>query len=174
MPSHRVSLPALIASGALTAALFSACGAPATIRPKATAPLTMALHLDRTRAKVGPSISGVAVLTNHTTRALTSRGCLVIEVGLANSSIPFDPAFVDSLCLRTNRFPPGARTIKIAVLTTYLSCAQNPLGVSTSHPACTATGMPPLPPGQYSTKVVAIGLPPGTALPSTTQVTLSP
>jgi hypothetical protein len=137
--------------------------------------LTMQVVLDRTRVVAGTIISGVVVLTNTTPGPVSVTYCPdggLVEVGLMNSHIPFDPAISTVYCSATLQLPPGPSDFPIQVLTTYQSCVETGAEAVPSPPSCTRSGPPPLPSGKYWTAVVSIsGL--SSATPSGTPIAVT-
>ena len=152
--------------------------APVPHTTPALTPITIRISLAQTRVIAGTSITGEAVLTNTTSKSITVEGCFAggwPQVGLVNSNITFEPAIPANLCLTTIRLPPGPNRFPFDVVTHYQACVQSGGGSpSTNMPPCTTTGAPALPAGNYTTKVITNGLPPGTPTPQPISVTLLP
>jgi hypothetical protein len=165
-----------VAAATFAGFLLAACGAAATT-PSA-GPITIRVNLNHIAAIAGRSIDGVALVTNHTSKAIASSVCEsgdLLQVGLTNSQVPFDPASAMDPCFHRIRLRPGMTRIPFTVLSTYLSCAQVAQGVTPNNPMCTSvSGMPSLPSGQYETQVVVWGLSSGYQISNSVAVTLSP
>jgi hypothetical protein len=140
--------------------------------------LTMQVVLDRTRVVAGTTISGEVVLTNTTPGPVSVTYCPdigLVEVGLMNSHIPFDPAISTVYCSDTIQLPPGPSDFPIHVITTYQSCVGTGAAAVPTPPSCTPSGPPPLPSGKYWTAVVSTsGLSPATPTGTPIAVTLLP
>ena len=165
---------------------LAACGTPShdprphnNARPTpsaARAPVTIRLHLDQTEVVPGTAIRGVATLTNNTRRTITVETCAAdgwVDVGLSNQHIGFEPAYMGVACAPTVHLAPGPNRFPVAVATTYGACTQSATYATSQEPACSSNGLPPLPAGIYTPKVVAIGLPAGTYVAVPTTVVLS-
>lgn len=165
--------------------LLTGCGTANGAHPSRTAlqsastsyPISVELILNRSRVPNGTPILGRAVLTNRGSTAVTVEQCAIdgwLFTGLANSHIPFDPAVSSVACRPSVKLVPGKNRFPIRILTTYESCLQAS-GQSVVHvPLCmVGNRLPPLPPGTYETKVVIFGLPSGTAMPRSINVTLT-
>jgi hypothetical protein len=140
--------------------------------------LTMQVVLDRTRVVAGTTISGEVVLTNTTPGPVSLTDCPdvgLVQVGLMNSHIPFDPAISAIYCSQTIQLPPGPSDFPIQVLTTYQACVETGGEAVPSPPSCTRSGPPPLPSGNYwTTIVITSGLPSATPTGTPIAVTLLP
>ena len=149
--------------------LFKRLVAPAKVStPTSTtvlAPVEIQLLLDRTQVTAGTPIRGEAMLTNTTGRTITVETCAAdgwLSVGLTNheaSSIPLSPAIA---CAPTVRLSPGLSRFPITISSDFQSCTQTSSQATPQLPVCTSQGEPPLPAGQYLTKIVIAGLPTGT------------
>jgi len=160
--------------------------APVPHTTPALTPITIRISLAQTRVIAGTSITGEAVLTNTTSKSITFEGCLAHgwpQVGLVNSKITFGGFTMADLCLGTIRLSPGPNRFPFDVMTHYQACVESgggspstnmPPCTTTGAPAFTTTGAPALPAGNYTTKVIANGLPPGTPTPQPISVTLLP
>src|SRR5450759_1291591 len=160
--------------------------APVPHTTPALTPITIRISLAQTRVIAGTSITGEAVLTNTTSKSITVEGCFADgwpQVGLVNSKITFGSVTPANLCLTTIRLPPGPNRFPFDVVTHYQACVQSgggspstnmPPCTTTGAPAFTTTGAPALPAGNYTTKVITNGLPPGTPTPQPISVTLLP
>lgn len=146
------------------------------------APLTVRIELDRTSVPAGTPITGTAIVTNNTGHPLLISDChgVWLQVGLASGAIPFVPGWLDCLSVPGTKMPVGTMTMPITVATTYNACTSRAGSATADDPACIhgkhgAAGMPPLPPGTYSTQA-AILLPDGVPVstPNTVDVTLTP
>jgi hypothetical protein len=140
---------------------------------------TIRVSLDQMRVAAGQPIYGQAVVTNTTARPIPVQTCSTgtgwVLVGLTNGTIPYDPFFADDACA-PSQLAPGPHRYRVAVATFYQWCL-GPGGESPLIPVpkCLPDGgPPPLPAGTYITKVVAEGLPPGTAEAPPVTVTLLP
>jgi hypothetical protein len=131
------------------------------------APRAIRVHvsLDRLQAVSGRPINGSIVLTNMTNADLTVESCAAngwLSVGLHGpvDSYPFSHTAIR--CAPTVRLVPGPNRFPITVITTYAACTEaEPSGGAAptrTAPACTESGLPPLPGGEYSTKVDIVGL----------------
>ncbi len=140
--------------------------------------LTMQVVLDRTRVVAGSTINGEVVLTNTTPGPVSVTYCPdsgLVEVGLMNSHVPFDPAISAVYCSAILQLPPGPNDFPIQVLTTYQSCIGTGAAAVPTPPSCTPSGPPPLPSGNYWTAVVSTsGLSPATPSGTPIEVTLLP
>ena len=152
--------------------------APVPHTTPALTPITIRISLAQTRVIAGTSITGEAVLTNTTSKSITVEYCAAdgwLEVGLVNSKITFEPANPAVACPPSIRLSPGPNRFPFDVVTHYQACVQSGGGSpSTNMPPCTTTGAPALPAGNYTTKVITNGLPPGTPTPQPISVTLLP
>jgi hypothetical protein len=135
------------------------------------------IELDQTTAPAnGEPISGTLFVDNETGAPIViSDACNGWHaVGLANDQVHFDPAWTQVACASDN-LPLGVTAIPISVSTTYISCAMR--GPEPSMPACVGPAhdhAPPLPPGEYTTKVVFRGLSHDLTLGPSVDVTLTP
>jgi hypothetical protein len=159
--------------------LFKRLVAPAKVSTPtgtaALAPVEIQLVLDRTQVTAGTPIRGEARLTNTTGRAITVETCASngwLSVGLTNAQVSYDPATVGNVCGPTVRLSPGLNRIPIVISSSFLACTQTSSQATPQLPVCTSQGEPPLPAGQYLTKIVTTGLPAGTRLPSAIKVRL--
>ena len=152
----------------LGAGLLAGCGSDTS-----TAPLSVQIQLGQHQVPGGTPISGVAILTNNTSKSIPLDTCPQdwFQVGLANGEIHFEPGTPLDLCRVSNgHVAPGSHRVPLEVETLYSGCSGTP---SPSAPACTPFGIPPLPPGRYEVKVIMSGLPPGTPLPASDWVTVT-
>jgi hypothetical protein len=146
----------------------SSTASTATQPAPALMPVTIRITLDHTRVVAGTAIKGEAVLTNTTSKAITVESCAAdgwFEVGLVNSNVGFDPANPLIVCRPSVQLSPGPNRFPLTVVTTYQGCAQLGGSATTDDPPCATDGLPPLPVGSYSTKVITSGLPAGTPSP---------
>ena len=147
---------------------------PTTPATPSTA-VTIRIMLPRTRVVAGPTINGTALITNNTSKTITVEACAAdgwIDVGLVNHKITFDPATSSVACAPTVHLTPGLNRMPITVTTTFQSCSPTDAHISVNHPRCTSTGMPLLPVGHYTTKVITSGLPSDIPTPQPVSVTL--
>lgn len=169
-----MSIPATLGSGPVGASISRGS-------PGAKAPITIRVKLQRTRVVAGTPINGMAILTNERDKPILVQQCAKdgwLAVGLTNKKIDFSPASGLVGCPPSVVLKPGPNRVSLKVVTTYQSCLQ-PGGESTTFtPKCLSPGssspLPPLPPGRYKTKVVAIGLPSNIALSRSVAVNLLP
>jgi hypothetical protein len=127
----------------------------------ASAPLTVRIHLDETRVPMGRALRGEVIYTNATRSTLTVTGCPAITIGLARPNLPFDPAVTTEWCVASTRVAPGSHRQPITGYTTYTGCGGGP---ASAEPSCPRFGIPLLPLGAYSVKVLTSGLPKGTVV----------
>jgi hypothetical protein len=173
----RLSAIALAVLG-LAAGALSACSTVEHRALEQTA-IVITLSLQRTDARAGGVIPGVATLTNKTGAPITVHACARngwLDVGLASPSIPYRPGNGLVGCPPTVHLKPGPNRFPIKIWTTYLECTPHRTAVSRAEdlPLCVPKGMPALPAGHYVTSIVAAGLPPNTSTPTPTAVTLLP
>ena len=173
-----VVAPLASGCGAITSAHSTTTSVP-SIGKRPSGPvqtsLSVAISLSANQGRAGQSIPGTASITNSSGRSIQVTACSrsdLILVGLANERVHFEPIIPAIACTRKIPLAPGVTSVPITILTSYMSCAQVPAGVTKDNPPCAPTGMPPLPPGRYTTKVYLWGLPSGTALPTPTTVIL--
>ena len=167
---HRgVAAAVALAGATLVTALLGGCTTQPAASPRASGPLTVHIHLDRTRVTAGLNLSGYALLTNNTRRPLALEGCPDewLLVGLESASIPFNPAIADDCFGKTPIAPLGTRRVAVSVSTTYTGCGGGQAG-----PPCPKFGAPQLPLGVYRVKVVQLGLPKGTTVALAAAVTI--
>jgi hypothetical protein len=121
----------------------------------------------------------VAIITNNTTQPITIKNeqCTVdwgLAVGLVNQQVTFYPGFAASACSGPEaQLEPGSSRYPFTIETTYLGCS--PAAADTIDPnpiICTPHGLPDLPVGHYTTKIVLLGFPKTTEFPPPTAVTL--
>jgi hypothetical protein len=139
------------------------------------APVEIQLVLDRTQVTAGTPIRGEALLTNTTGRTITVQTCAAdgwLSVGLTNQEVSYKPLSPLIACSPTVRLLPGLNRFPITISSVFQGCTQTSSQATPQLPACTSRGAPPLPAGQYLTKIVTTGLPAGTRLPSAIKVTL--
>ena len=158
---------------------LAGCSKSGTQSSKPFAPITVRLELSRTSVTAGTPIKGVAVITNNTTRPITIRNeqCTVdwgLAVGLVNQRVSFYPGFAASACAGPEaQLEPGTSRYPFTILTTYLGCSPTAADTTDPHPIiCTPHGIPPLPVGHYTTKIVWLGFPKKTEFSPPTVVTL--
>ena len=125
----------------------------------------------------GTSIEGEAIVTNTTSRSVLVQQCAAdgwLFVGLVNGKVSFYPTSPLIACSPSIQLHPGRNRFPITVATTYQECLQ-PGGKSTTYvPPCVHTsGLPSLPTGNYTTKVVAVGLPARTSTPRPIMITVT-
>lgn len=151
------------AAGPNTSAAASAPRVPAGA-------IMVALDLTQRVVRAGGTLDAALVITNTTHSPIDILGCpkTWLSVGLANSQIPFQP--VGSL----EQCPPyslaaGSTRFAVKVLASYQFFPDPCTSQST---ACHVVP-PPLPPGDYVTRVYTQGLPAGTPAPSPVQVVVT-
>ena len=162
---------------ALGIMFLSGCGTASAGRSTPAAQVEIHIKLDQTRIAGGSTIKGQATLTNTTSKTILVQQCAAdgwLVVGLMNRKIPFDPAMPLIACPPSIRLHPGPNRFPITVATTYQECLQ-PDGQSTTYlPPCVhANGLPSLPAGLYTTKVVTYGLPARTPTPRPITITVN-
>lgn len=156
-------------------ATLAGCGPPwadSSGPPRRPTPVTIHIHLDRTRVTAGKSIKGDAVLINSTSKAITVQQCAIdgwLQVGISSPKSPFRAAMGLVACPPSVRLRPGTNRFPITILTTAQECQQHNGQSKPDGPPCP----PPLPAGTYRTKVVTVGLPRSTPTPESIQVTLT-
>lgn len=165
-----LGLGASLSSSVGPGASGSSCGAHPCV--------TDQLVLNRTEVVAGNPIHGSLVIVNLTGRTidLTSMCHLSADVILANDNVRQQPIVAAVLCIRVPPWTmgPGLKRIPVTVLTTFLSCTDDPQAATAGDPACgNRVGLPPLPAGQYKAVFVE---PPGEHLPhpEPISVTLTP
>lgn len=134
-------------------------------------PIKIGLILSRTTVAAGAPIRAVVTVTNTTKATITFDGVCPdinqsLAVGLTNARVLFVPAVATPACAHGPPLHPGTSRFPITIATTYNECTQSKAQATPQMPPCASTGMPPLPPGTYVTKVVGVGLPSGTVLPA--------
>lgn len=173
--SKRVAASLVALLGAATGALLILIPS-VTSGATPTTPLTIRILLGQTRVTAGQTIKGFAVITNRTSKRITVEACALdgwLDVGIANKAITYDPATSAVACAPTVHLNPGVNGFPIRVVTTFQSCIQPGGGPTTvNDPPCGRNGIPPLPAGHYTTKVITFGLPAGTPAPAPVAVTL--
>jgi hypothetical protein len=127
--------------------------------------LSVRIRLSQTSVSAGQPIHGVAVVTNSNAHTVLIVTChhQWIQVGLTGATVPFEAPF--HLC-RDNpgtTVQPGTSRMPITIQTTYPACTPTPRSATARMPACLRPGPhryadmpPPLPPGHYFTKTVAL------------------
>jgi hypothetical protein len=146
------------------------------------APIRVSLSLVHHRVAAGQTIKGTVVLTNGSSRSILVNTCAEdgwLEVGLKGHGYTFEETSSLVACKPTVRLKPGANRFPVVVLTSYETCQQPPEAPSRALPACVSTGssateLPPLPVGTYSTTVYITGLSHLTQTPNRLEVTLEP
>ena len=140
------------------------------------APVEIRLVLSTTHVAAGTPIRGEALLTNTTGRTITVNACAAdgwLYVGLTNSQVSYDPLSLMMACRPTVHLRSGVNRFAIAISTKFQTCTQRSSEATPQLPACIPPKtMPPLPVGEYVTKVITSGLPHGTQLPPAIRVTL--
>jgi hypothetical protein len=178
LPSNRLSawLIALACCG-----LIAGCGttapisAPTTRSSSATAAVTIQIALTPTHVIAGKPLDGTAIVTNHTSKEIIVNACAQdgwLVVGLINAKIEFDPPNPLIACAPSIRLKAGSNRFPVTIMTTYQMCANSP-PYAENVPACVPSGLPPLPAGTYTTKVVTAGLPSDTPQPKSIRVKLA-
>jgi len=159
--------------------LLGGCSSTGTPTSKPSASITVRLELSRTTVKAGTPIKGVAVITNNTTQPIRIKNyqCTVdgrLAVGLVNQHVSFYPGFAASACSGPEALlEPGSGRYQFTIYTTYLGCSPTAADSIEPNPIiCTPHGIPPLPVGHYTTKIVLLGFPKSTEFPPPTAVTL--
>lgn len=140
------------------------------------APLTIQIELVGYRVRAGDQIRGKALIDNTTGKKLTVKACAAdgwLIVGLTNSHVRFDAVSPGIACKPSVQLKPGLNPFPITISTRYVACTERSRP-TVQLPLCTSSRMPPLPPGRYITKLITVGLPAGTQLPSPIRVTLLP
>lgn len=140
------------------------------------ATLTIRIELAGNRVRAGDEIHGTVLIDNTTGKKITVKACAAdgwLIVGLANSHVRFDSVSPGIACNPSVQLKAGPNRFPVTISTRYMACTQK------SHPTvqlplCTSSGMPPLPSGRYVTKIITVGLPARTQLPSPIRVTLLP
>jgi|ERR1700733_5112541 len=173
----------LVPLGLLTLALVApAPVAGASNRP--SPPIKVHITLSEQEVVAGQPISGTVVFTNTTHRPVTVNTCALngwLAVRLTGNVVDSYPGVGSLLvtCPPSIRLVPGPNRFPVKVITTYGDCIQpQPGGTAPSPivPYCTAdksgTASPPLPAGQYSTKLHVVGLDGMTQPPNRVVVTL--
>ena len=133
--------------------------------------LTLQLRLDSSTADAGTQLRGFAILSNGTDRSIPWYTCPrgAVLVGLTRPGIAFNPAIATDACFsKTVLRPRSSLRIAVSIWTGYQGCG----GPSQPVPVCPHDGIPLLPLGSYSVKVLNWGLPPHTAVLATPKVTL--
>jgi hypothetical protein len=143
--------------------------------------ITIRVKLERQRVVAGTPVKATAVLTNRSAKPILVQQCAKdgwLAVGLTNKKIDFSPASALVGCPPSVVLKPGPNRFPLKVVTTYQSCLQAGGESTTFIPKClssrSSSPLPPLPPGRYSTKVVALGLPSNTTLSRSVVVNLLP
>jgi hypothetical protein len=139
-------------------------------------PVSVQVRLNVTSIRSGHSIHGTAILTNASSKSILiqSFNCYQwLYVGLANKTIPYDPAVPTSACPNSVTLKHGANRVPITVSTKYYHCVQGPQKGTIEVPRCTKLGMPALPKGSYHVVVLTNGLPQFAPYTSRIRVTLS-
>lgn len=158
---------AVIVAVALCASVLVGCTGKGAGR--STQPLTVQIRLSGTSVRAGEPLRGVAVVTNPNDRPLVIVTCnhIWLQVGLTGAKVSF-PAVWD-LC-RDNpgtAVRPGTSRLPVTIQTTYPACTPHVRPASARLPVCLHPDHnptePPLPPGIYFTKTVALS-PPGTSV----------
>jgi hypothetical protein len=137
--------------------------------------VSVRLRLSMTHQHAGRPIAGTAYIWDNTSRPYVVNSCASdgwLFIGLEHGDISFDPAVATGACGPTVHLKPGLNRFPIEVQTTYSSCARAQNGVTRDHPPCTTHVAPPLPPGNYATKLVVLGLPRETLMPHAISVVL--
>ncbi|MGD0983260.1 MAG: hypothetical protein ABSA65_05490 [Acidimicrobiales bacterium] len=151
-----------------------------SLRPSSSSsrpsPVEIRLVLSTAQVIAGTPIRGEALLTNTTGRTITVNTCAVdgwLFVGLTNNQVSYDAFRFLVACHPTIHLRPGVNRFAVSISTTFQGCTQTRSEATPQLPACIPPETPPpLPVGEYTTKVVTFGLPHGTQLPSPIRVTL--
>lgn len=169
--SKRVA--ALVALLVAATWVFSILIPSDTASASTASPLSIRILLRQTRVTAGQTITGFAAINNKSSKPITVEACALdgwIYVGLTNKTITYDPAVATVACEPTVQLHPGVNGFPIEVLTIFLHCGGKP--VTLNDPPCGRNGIPPLPAGHYTTKVITFGLPARTPAPAPIAVTL--
>jgi hypothetical protein len=169
MRSRRALAAVVVAVLALVAVVTPASATSKT-------PVSVQVKLNVTSIRSGHSIHGTAILTNASSKSILiqSFNCYQwLYVGLANKTIPYDPAVPTSACPNSVTLKPGANRVPITVSTKYYHCVQGPQKGTVEVPHCTKLGMPALPKGSYHVVVLTNGLSRFAPYTSRVRVTLS-
>ena len=128
---------------------------PANLYPAIAGKVAVYVHVASTRVVAnGQPITVEVVLVNDLGRSFEVTGACDgwLDVGLANRTIAFEPAYADVGC-SNDTIPTGVTTLTRTVETTYYGCSQDPTAKATANfPICTGSAhdqIPPLPPGTY-------------------------
>lgn len=125
--------------------------------------LIIRLELSRTTAPAnGTPIPATLAVINHTGHPVPvpGRSSLTatsgpdgwIQIGLTSPDIPYEPLFEANRREPAAELPVGTSTYETVVSTSWYACGGGP-----PFPDCTGgSGMPPLPAGTYTTKLVTI------------------
>ena len=108
--------------------------------------LSTRLVLDSTTVKAGGVLSGHIAIENNTGRPVVASGCGSIFQVLLTSRT-YQPSAVWPTCVQAITIPTGPSSNPVSVQARYNACSQS--GPSGTLPACTPTGSPPLPIGDY-------------------------
>jgi hypothetical protein len=155
---------------AITIALLSISWGISGASATSKSPISIRFTLDTTHMKAGTTIHGTAFLTNSSSKTLMVESCALdgwLFVGLANKTIPFNPAVSAVGCLPSVKLKPGVNRFRITVWSMYQECSAH------GTPRCPKSGMPGLPKGTYHTVIETLGLPRGTPTLTHLRVTVS-
>lgn len=144
--SLLAALSALVAGCSL---LLSGCSGGPGQAPHASAPLSASLVLPSTTVKAGGQLAGQIVVENDTRHALQTHGCGSIFAVLLTSQT-YKPTPAWPACLQAISIPRGRSSYPVTVVATYTVCGQS--GSTADIPACTPSGPPALPTGDYEAK----------------------
>lgn len=145
-----------------------------------SAPIQVALTLDRTSAHPGETIAGTVTITNTTDSPISAGCALLVAVGLTNDTMDFEPIWAGVACSPDDEvtIKPGTTTVRLDVQTRYQSCDQAPPSRPVGNSACTpdpraGSALPPLPAGDYDTQIVVLLRADLVAQPTPIRVTLT-
>lgn len=121
-------------------------------------PLVLQIRLKQRTVPAGQPIHGLAIVTNRNRQGLVIGTCnhVWLQVGLVNAKIPFEPAWETCADIPGTTVEPGTTRMPITIHTTYWQCVPHARSATRQAPVCVHGHMPPLPPGTYTTKPVAL------------------
>ncbi len=130
------------------------------------------LELDTSSVAGGGTIEGRVVVNNDTGAPIQVISCMsVFHAGLQNDRLFAVPG--SRMCATGFDIPAGESTWAVTIAVTYAACTQDPGSATESTPLCTSgptPGIPPLPPGRYSTVVI---VPEGFPVPAPVEITVT-
>ena len=172
MNSSRLLIATLTLCSATS---LCACTSPNPVLPASRAPVVESLTLDSHRVVSGDDLSAIVTFTNTTNHVIVVQSCARNQwlfVGLVNGSTKYEPATTTIACAPTVRLTPGRNTFAVTIHTGPEPCAW---GYSPRTPSgCPDPRAWVLPPGQYSTKVIVVGLPTSSSKPPALRVVVEP